>query len=121
MFDFEEEKEGIIDRNETNILLSPPTLVLFFQNYLTCDNEMRVTTKLDITPYIYRKEVILAQKSTDYSLRNMVTYSKERGYTSYVLYDTECFEFHKGLKRKLESPPSEQMTGVVMLAYSKRN
>mgnify|MGYP006893305869 CR=1 FL=1 len=79
----EESKENI---EETNINLSPPTLVLFFRDYLTCFTSMHVPDLLDIKPYLFHKDIAEFNKCSLYNLRNIVTYSEEAGYTSYVVY-----------------------------------
>ena len=82
----EETKENK-DRDETTINLSPPTLVLFFEDYLICNTVMHVPDQLDIRPYLFHKDIREFKKCSEYELRNIVTYSEEVGFTSSVVYD----------------------------------
>ena len=108
---------------ETTINLSPPTLVLFFRDYLTCLTSMHVPDLLDIKPYLFHKDRAEFNKCTQYELRNIVTYSEEAGYTSYVVYGKECFSFEKKGRTRLNPEDRQnlnQLTGVVVVAYSKQ-
>ena len=108
---------------KTNMMISPPTLVLFFEDYKTNEQDMKIEISLDIRPYVFKCDRAV-HTSKDYYLRNLVTYSEEKGYTTFVLYDDECYELdNKGQKQKLEDKVSDmigkKVSGVVMAAYSK--